>query len=69
MDIEADVLMAAKEKTTAGAVISRLARSGLTGGRHTGDPATLRNGVPVIGGIGHIVTLDHVQSLMDEEGI
>jgi len=74
LDIEADVLLAAKEiaakeKTTAGAVISRLARSGLAGARRTDEAAPLRNGVPVIRGTGRIVTLEHVRSLMDEEGV
>jgi len=74
LDLDADVLLAAKEiaakeKTTAGAVISRLARSGLAGAHQTGETPSLRNGVPVIRGTGHIVTLEHVRSLMDEEGI
>lgn len=72
LDIEPDILQAAKEiavkeKTTAGSVISRLARKGLT-------PAPmlegkLRNGIPVFPASGHIVTMEHVRRLMDEEGI
>lgn len=74
LDIEADVLLAAKEiaakeKTTAGAVLSRLARSALAGTREASGPAVLRNGVPVIAGSGHIVTLSRVRSLLDEEGL
>lgn len=70
-DIEADVLQVAKEiaikeKTTAGAVISRLARSGLLGQSRASGKAVLRNGVPVIRGTGHVITLEHVQTLMDE---
>lgn len=75
LDIESDVLLAvkeiaAKEKTTAGVVISRLARSGLAGaGQRSPSSTALRNGVPVIKGTGHIITLAHIQSIMDEEGI
>ncbi len=74
LDIDADVLLAAKEiaakeKTTTGAVISRFARSGLAGVRQAGATTSLRNGVPVIRGTGHIVTLQHVRSLMEEEGM
>jgi hypothetical protein len=29
----------------------------------------IRNGVPVISATGHVITLEHVQELMDEEGI
>lgn len=74
LDIEADVLMAAKEiaakeKTSAGAVLSRLARTALTGAREASGPAPLRNGVPAIAGTGHIVMMGHVRSLLDEEGL
>jgi hypothetical protein len=74
LDIEPDVLQAAKEiaahdKTTAGSVISRLARAGLIGRSGPMDRPLLRNGVPVIRGTGHVITLEHVQGLMDEEGI
>jgi len=73
LDIEDDVLQAAKElaeyeKTTAGKIISRLARQGLTGN----DPRrkmTIRNGVPVLPTRGEVVTMQHIQDLMDEEGI
>lgn len=74
LDIEADVLqaakeIAAKERTTAGAVISRLVREGLMGPSGSGGGEVTRNGVPVIKGTGNVITLEHVQRLLDEEGI
>jgi len=77
LDIESDVLQAAKEmaaneKSTAGAVISRLARAGLMrplSERAGGSEPVMRNGVPVIRGTGQVITLQHVQRLMDEEGV
>jgi hypothetical protein len=76
LDIEDDVLqaakeLAAKEKSTAGSVLSRLARIGL---RSPATPARksppLKNGVPVFPlREGEVVTLEHIQKLMDEEGI
>jgi hypothetical protein len=75
LDIEDDVLqaakeLAAKEQTTAGAVISRLAREGLQRPTRPNGKITVRNGVPVFPARpGEIVTLDHVQKIMDEEGI
>jgi hypothetical protein len=75
LDIEDDVLQAAKELaqregSTAGQVISKLARRGLT----TSTPKTakafvMRNGVPVFPSRGEVVTLEHVRELMDQEGI
>jgi hypothetical protein len=76
LDIEDDILqaakeLAAKEKSTAGAVLSRLARKGLLSPAEqarTSGPA-IRNGVPVFPARpDEIVTLDHVERLMDEEG-
>jgi hypothetical protein len=76
LDIEPDILaaareIAAKEKSTAGRVISRLARQGMLGRGERLDKhlAVLRNGVPVIPATGHPITLDHVRKLMDEEGL
>ena len=75
MDIEKDVLQAAKELarqegSTAGQIISKLARRGLTS-PVAGDNKTLatRNGVPVFPARGEVVTLEHVRELMDQEGI
>lgn len=76
LDIEDDVLQAAKEmasreKSTAGGVLSRLARIGLLGGPATSDhKQRVRNGVPVFSARpGEVVTLEHVQKLMEEEGV
>jgi hypothetical protein len=72
LDIEPDILQAAKEiaryeKTTAGAVISRLARKGLC--PSATPEKKIRNGIPVFPATGHVVTLEHVRRIMDEEGI
>jgi hypothetical protein len=77
LDIEDDVLQAAKElatreKSTAGAVISRLARKGLLspGPQIPLSVPEIRNGVPVFPARpDEVVTLDHVERLMDEEGL
>jgi len=76
LDIEDDVLQAAKEmasreRSTAGGVLSRLARAGLNGtASKAGNKRAVRNGVPVFSARpGEIVTLEHVQKLMEEEGI
>ena len=75
LDIEDDVLQAAKELAksegaTAGEVISRLARNGLA--HPTSDRKRItryRNGVPLFPSSGEIVTMEHIQKIMDEEGI
>ena len=75
LDIEDDVLQAAKELaqrdgTTAGRVISDLARRGLASGSDKVRPRTkLRNGVPVLPRRDEIITLDKVRRLMDDEGV
>jgi len=74
LDIEEDVLQAAKELalregTTAGRVISELARRGLMApGKKTKSSVT-RGGVPVLPSRGEMVTLDHVRGLMDGEDL
>jgi hypothetical protein len=73
LDIEDDVLQAAKELalregSTAGQVISHLARRGLTAGARKKAPPT-RGGVPLLPSRGEVVTLEHVQQLQDKEGI
>jgi len=75
LDIEDDVLQAAKELAqreggTAGQVISRLARRGLT--VPAGKPnksSGLRGGVPVLPSRGELVTLEHIQKIIDQEGV
>ena len=75
LDIEDDVLQAAKELarregSTAGQVLSALARRGLAlpGTARKNRPA-LRGGVPVLPSRGEVVTLEHVQRVADEEGV
>ena len=75
LDIEDDVLQAAKELaqregSTAGQVLSALARRGLAlpaERRKSRSPS--RNGVPVLPSRGEVITLDQVQRLMDKEGV
>jgi len=74
LDIEEDVLQAAKELaqcegTTAGKVISRLARKGLTGGRDKSRDRKYRNGIPLLPRRDVIVTNEMVNNIRDEEGI
>jgi len=76
LDIEADILQVAKEiavaeKSSAGAVISRLARQGYhsrTSTRHT-DASLQRNGIEMLPARPEPISLEHVQRLLDEEGI
>ena len=73
MDIDDDVLQAAKElatkqKSTAGRVISALARRALAGVTPPRRPLT-KNAVPVLPSRGDVITLDHVRKLMDQEGV
>lgn len=74
LDIDADVLQAAKELAerdgrTAGQVVSELARRGLTApAEGAARVARLRGGVPVLPRRGEVVTVEHVQRLLDDEG-
>ena len=75
LDIEDDILQAAKElaraeRSSTGKVISSLARKGLNfGGTPPKRKKIYRNGVPILASRGEVITLEHVQRLMDEEGI
>jgi hypothetical protein len=75
LDIEDDVLQAAKElaqreNSTAGQIISDLARRGLTTPVHAAKKSSItRGGVPLLASRGEVVTLEHIQSLMDQEGV
>jgi hypothetical protein len=74
LDIEDDVLQAAKELaqrngSTAGQVLSDLARRGLAAQTTKGRASVSRGGVPVLPSRGEVVTLEKVQRLMDEEGV
>jgi len=75
LDIEDDVLQAARELaeqegSTAGRVISALARRGLAAPatKARSKPLT-RGGVPLLPSRGEVVTLNHVRELMDREGL
>jgi predicted ATPase len=72
LDIEDDVLqaakeLAAKEGSTAGAILSQLARRGLKP-TVVDDHTDIRNGIQLLPRRDEIITLDHVQRLIDEEG-
>ena len=75
LDIDDDVLrtakeMAAKEKRSAGAVISDLARKGFQaapGGESRKD--RVRNGIRLLPSRDETVTLSHIREIMEEEGI
>ncbi len=74
LNIEPDVLQAAKEIAaregqTAGQVLSELARRGLKGLGRGVNPGTCRGGVPLLPTRGEVITLEHVQALMDSEGV
>jgi hypothetical protein len=75
LDIEDDVLQAARELaeqegSTAGRIISALARRGLTApaAKARAKPLT-RGGVPLLPSRGEVVTLNHVRELMDREDL
>ena len=73
LDIEPDILqvakeLAAKERSSAGAVISKLARAGYQANSRQ-DGAKMRNGIEMLPTRGEPVSMEHVQQLMDEEGI
>lgn len=77
LDIDADVLQGAKETaeyegTTTGKVISDWARRGFAYRFHKMPPVSklkYRNGIAQLPSRGEIITLEHVQKIMDEEGI
>ena len=69
LDIDDDVLqaakeMAAREHCSVGSIFSRLARLGLLA------QPTSKNGVPIFPPrTGEVVTTEHMQKLMDQEGV
>jgi hypothetical protein len=75
LDIEDDLLTAAKEiarreKSTAGKVLSELARRGLAApGRRQRGRSAVRGGVPILPSRGEIITLEHIEKIRDEEGV
>jgi hypothetical protein len=71
LDIEDDVLQAAKELAAAtrqstGKALSESARRGLQIRAHRG---ARRGDVPLLASRGDVVTLEKVRQIMDEEGI
>lgn len=73
LDIEDDILQAAKELaqregSTAGQVLSALARKGLTIAP-TMKEKRMRGGVPILPSRGEVVTFERVRQLMDAEGV
>lgn len=80
LDIDDDVLMAvreiaAKEKRTAGKVLSDFSRRGMLTGDPTastaeqGSPYAMKNGIPILPSRGEVVSTGHIERLMEEEGI
>lgn len=75
LEIEDDVLQAARElaraeHTTAGRIISRLARRGLRNGNLESNAKFIyKNGIPVFPSTGEIITNEHIQKIRDEEDI
>lgn len=62
--------LAARDGSTAGRVISALARRGLQVPEGKGRVSrSIRGGVPVLPSRGEVVTLDHVGTLMEQEGL
>jgi Arc/MetJ family transcription regulator len=71
VDIDDDVLQAArelavKEKSTAGKIISSLARRALA---TTAGSKRAKNAVPVLPRRGDVITIDHVKRLIEQEGV
>jgi len=74
LDIEEDILLAVKElarheNTTAGKVVSRLVRKGLTGDIKQPRKIEYRNGIPLLPRRGVIVTNELIDRIREEEGI
>lgn len=80
LDIDDDVLfapkeLAAKERKTAGKILSEFFRhahqagASVTARAKPGQPYAMKNGIPVLPSRGELVTTEHIQHLMDHEGI
>lgn len=77
LDIDNDVLLAVKErarkeKKSIGRVISNIVRESLTGHRSSQDESEKfihKNGLRLLAPRGEVITLEHVQKIMEEEGI
>ncbi len=74
LDIDEDVLMAVKElarreKRSAGAVLSDVARRGLTPPRPDDGEPVYRNGFRIVRSRGGIKTIEMVSRIIDAQGI
>ena len=75
LDIDEDILIAAKELAraehrTAGEILSRLARVGLSNGNQRSERKfIIRNGIPVFPSTGDIITNELINKIREEEGI
>lgn len=80
LDIDDDVLfaakeIAAKERKTAGKILSDFFRRGIRSngadapGLKPGKPFAFKNGIPVLPSRGELVTTEQIQRIMEEEGI
>jgi hypothetical protein len=80
LDIDDDVLfaakeLAAKERKTAGKVLSEFFRRGIQTGNaptdppKSGQPYAVKNGIPVLPSRGEVVSAEHIRRIMEEEGI
>jgi hypothetical protein len=70
LEIDDDVLLAVKElatgrKTTAGKVMSELARQALTS-RVDVERLPVRNGFPVLPSTGKVITVEFIEKLLEE---
>ena len=76
LDIDNDVLAAVKERArkerrSTGRVISNIVREALTGSGKAGgeEKFIYKNGLKVLASRGEVITMEHVEKIMDEEGI
>ena len=80
LDIDDDVLLAvreiaAKERKTAGKILSEFTRLGLLSGAGTsstsqsGEAFVMKNGIPILPSRGELVTTRQIERIMEQEGI
>ncbi len=79
LDIDDDVLfaakeLAAKERKTAGKVLSEFFRRGLHApaaakSKRGGTKNLMKNGIPILPSRGEVVTVEKIRRIMEDEGI
>lgn len=80
LDIDDDVLfatkeLAAKERKTAGKILSEFFRRGIQSGAPQSDATkagqsySMKNGIPVFPSRGELVTTEHIRRIMEDEKI